>query len=226
MQTSGHGKLLNGSMGLPDAPTLVASVTKGRPITFSHLRVDSPGHARYSMPTEAAYAIHLHLKETTSYEVREVGRVDRNECAKAGSLIFADCQSPRQILFNTPFHTIRSRVPLPALQEFAEEAGGSRQVFLRPPSSCGSDDPIIRHLLILAPYLGTTREQALPLRWPHCIGAPSPSFADICIRRHCGPVSPRRLGSVAGTACEGGYERQPRQGHIHRTVGERVWPVE
>jgi AraC family transcriptional regulator len=57
-------------------------------------------------------------------------------------------QSPRQILFKTPFHTIRSCVPLPALQEFAEEAGGSRQVFLRPPSSSGSDDPIIRHLFL------------------------------------------------------------------------------
>jgi AraC family transcriptional regulator len=151
--TRGHAGLLSRRLGLQDPPTVVASVPNGRPITFSHLRVDSPGQAPYSTPSEAAYSIHLHLRDITSYEIREVGRVTRNECAKAGSLSFADLQYPQHVLFNTPFHTIRSYVPLPALQEFAEEAGGRRQVFLRPPSS-GSDDPIVRHLfLCLRPIL-------------------------------------------------------------------------
>jgi AraC family transcriptional regulator len=153
MKTGGHGRLLNRRLDLLEPPTLVASVTKGRPITFSDLRVDLPGQAPYSIPAEAAYSIHLHLRETRSYEIREVGRVDRKECAKAGSLTFADRRAPRHILFKAPFHTIRSHVPLPALQEFAEEAGGSRQVFLRTPS-CGSHDPIVRHLfLCLRPFL-------------------------------------------------------------------------
>jgi AraC family transcriptional regulator len=153
MQTSGHGRLLNRRLDLLAPPTLVASVTKGRPITFSDLRVDSPGQALYSIPAEAAYSIHLHLSETTLYEIREVGRLYRKEYAKAGMLIFADRQFPRDVFFNTPFHTIRSYVPLPALQEFAEEAGGRRPVCLKPPS-CGSDDPIVRHLfLCLRPIL-------------------------------------------------------------------------
>jgi AraC family transcriptional regulator len=134
-------------------PSLVASMTNGPPITFWHLRVDSPGQSLYSISAESAYSIHVHRRETTSFEIREVGRVNRKEFAKAGSLCFFDNQSPRHVLFNTPFHTIRSYVPLPALQEFAEEAGGSRQVSLRPPS-CGSDDTIVRHLfLCLRPFL-------------------------------------------------------------------------
>jgi AraC family transcriptional regulator len=148
-----HEGLRNRRPNLLNPPTLVASGAKGRPITFSHLRVDSPGQAPYSVPAEAAYSIHLHLRETTSYQIQEVGRADRKECAKAGSLTFADLQSPRHVLFNTPFHTIRSYVPLPVLQEFAEEAVGRRPVLLRPPSFV-SDDPIVRHLFLsLRPIL-------------------------------------------------------------------------
>jgi AraC family transcriptional regulator len=151
--TRGHGGLRNQRLDLPNPATLVASVPSGRPITFSHLRVDSPGQAPYSTPTDAAYSIHLHLRDITSYQIREVGRVDRKECAKAGSLSFADLHYSQHVLFNTSFHTIRSYVPLAALQEFAEEAGGRRQIFLRPPS-CGLDDPIVRHLfLCLRPIL-------------------------------------------------------------------------
>jgi len=153
MQTSGHGAALKRRLGLQKPQTLVASAPNGRPITFSHLRVNSPGQGLYSIPAETAYSIHLHLREITSFEIREVGRANRKELAKAGNLIFADRQSPRHVLFHTPFHTLRSHVPLPALQDFAEEAGGRRQVFLRPPS-CGSDDPIVRHLLLsLSPFL-------------------------------------------------------------------------
>lgn len=138
---------------LLNAQTLTTSALNSRPITFSHLRVDLPGDVPYSIPSEAAYSIHLHLTGNTSYQIREVGGVERKECRKAGSLSFADLQSPQQALFNTPFHSIRSYVPLPALQEFAEEAGGCRQVSLRPPS-CMLDDPIIRHLfLCLRPIL-------------------------------------------------------------------------
>jgi AraC family transcriptional regulator len=147
VKTSRHEALLK-RLDLRDPPpSLVTSVANGRPITFWLLRVDSPGQGFYSIPAESAYSIHLHL------EIREVGRVNRKELAKAGSLCFFDLQSPQHVLFNTPFHTIRSYVPLPALQEFAEEAGGRRQVFLRPPS-CGLDDPIVRHLLLcLRPFL-------------------------------------------------------------------------
>jgi AraC family transcriptional regulator len=152
-KTSRHGALLKRFDLQDPPPSLVASVANGRPITFWHLRVDSPGHGLHSISAESAYSIHVHLRETTSFEIREVGRGNRKEFAKAGSLCFFDYQSPRQVLFNTPFHTIRSYVPLPALQEFAEEAGGRRQVFLKPPS-CGSDDPTIRHLfLCLRPFL-------------------------------------------------------------------------
>jgi AraC-like DNA-binding protein len=129
-------------------------VANGRPITFCYVRADSPGPGFYSTPAQSAYSIHLQLRETTSFEVQEVGRVNRKEFAKAGSLCLFDYQFPRDVLLNTPLHTISSYVPLPALQEFAEEAGGRRrQVFLRPPP-CGSDDPIIRHLfLCLRPFL-------------------------------------------------------------------------
>jgi AraC family transcriptional regulator len=153
MQTSGHGEMLSRRFGLQDPPTLVARVTKGRPITFSHLRVDSAGRTLSRIPADTAYSIHVHLREITSFEIQEDGPVSRKGYAKGGSLCFFDLQSPPHILYDTPLHTIRSYVPLAALQEFAEEAGGSRQVFLRPPS-CGSDDAIVRHLfLCLSPIL-------------------------------------------------------------------------
>jgi AraC-like DNA-binding protein len=144
MQTSGHGALLKRRFGLKDAPSLVATVPADRPITFSHLRVDSAGQALGSIPADSAYSIHLHLRETTSFHIRE-GRASREECTKGGSVCLFDLQSPPHIFFDTPLHTIRSYVPLLALQEFAQESGGRRQVFLRPPS-CGADDPVIRHL--------------------------------------------------------------------------------
>jgi AraC family transcriptional regulator len=153
LASRGHGGLLKGRLGLQDPPTLVADVPNGRPITFSHVRFDWSGQAAYSLPADTAYSLHLHLGETTSYEIREVGGVSRKVRAKAGNLSFADLRSPAEISFNGTLHSIRSYVPLPALQEFAAEAGGSRQVFLRTPSGV-SDDPILRHLLLcLLPIL-------------------------------------------------------------------------
>jgi AraC family transcriptional regulator len=159
METSGHGRLLNRRFGLQDPPTLFASVLDGRPLTFSHLRVESPGLALANIPTDNAYAIHVHLREITSFQLRHEGRLNKKESAKAGSLCFFDLQASPDIIFDTPFHTIRSYVPLPALEEFAEEAGGRRQVTLRPPS-CGLDDPIVWHLFLsLRPSLEQPSEK-------------------------------------------------------------------
>jgi AraC family transcriptional regulator len=145
MQTSGIGGLLNRRFGLEDPPTLIAHLASDRPITFSQLRVDFAGRALGSIPAETAYSIHLHLRDTL-FDLREEGHKSRQERPKAGSLCFFDLQSPPDIFFETSFHTIRSHVPLLALQEFAREAGARRQVVLQPPSS-GAHDPIIRHLL-------------------------------------------------------------------------------
>jgi AraC family transcriptional regulator len=146
MQTSGRGELLNKRFGLKDPPTLIAASPGDRPITFAHLRMDSPGQALASIPAESAYSIHVHLRETTLFAIREEGSMSRKVCSKAGSLCFFDLRSPRQIFFDTPFQTIRSHVPFLVLQEFAREAGTRRQVALRSPSY-GADDPIISHLL-------------------------------------------------------------------------------
>jgi AraC family transcriptional regulator len=146
MQTSGRGELLNKRFGLKDPPTLIAASAGDRPITFSHLRMDSPGQALASIPAESAYSIHVHLRETTLFAIREEGSRDRKVSSKAGSLCFFDLRSPPQICFDTPFQTIRSYVPSLALQAFAREAGSRREVALRSPSY-GADDPIIRHLL-------------------------------------------------------------------------------
>lgn len=145
MQTSGRGDLLNRRFGVKDPPVLVATLPSDRPITFSHLRVDSAGQALANIPADAAYSIHVHLRETTLFDIREEGSRSRKECTKAGSVCFFDLQSPPQLFFNTPLHTIRSYVPFLALQEFAREIGRPRQISLRRPSS-GADDPIIRHL--------------------------------------------------------------------------------
>jgi AraC family transcriptional regulator len=144
MQTSGRGGLLNGRFRLQDPPTLVTTLPSDRPVTFSHLRMDS-GQALGSIPADTAYSIHLHLRQSTLFDIREEGRIGRKELTKAGSVCFFNLQSPPQIVFETPLHTIRSYVPFLALQEFAQEAGHRRQVFLRRPS-CGADDPTIRHL--------------------------------------------------------------------------------
>jgi AraC family transcriptional regulator len=146
MQTSGRGELLSRRFGLKDPPTLIAALTGDRPITFSHLRMDSSGQALGCIPAEPAYSIHVHLRETTLLGISEEGRRSRQARVKAGSLCFFDLRSPPQILFHTPFQTIRSYVPFLALQEFAQEAGSRRAVVLKTPSY-GADDPIIRHLL-------------------------------------------------------------------------------
>jgi AraC-like DNA-binding protein len=145
MQTSGYGALLNRRFGLQDPPTLIAAVASDRPITFSLLRVDSARQALGSIPADTAYSIHVQLRETTSFEIRQERQRSRKISSKAGSLCFFDLQSPPDIFFETPLRSIRSHMPAMALQEFAREAGERRQVVLRPPSS-GTVDPIIRHL--------------------------------------------------------------------------------
>jgi AraC-like DNA-binding protein len=73
-------------------------------------------------------------------------------------LCFFDLQSPPDIHFDTPFRTIRSHVPIPALQEFAETAGERRQVYLKPPQP-GTDDAVLRHLFTsLLPILAQPEE--------------------------------------------------------------------
>jgi AraC-like DNA-binding protein len=94
---------------------------------------------------ESAYSIHLHLRDTL-FDLRVQGQRDTKEGPKAGSLCFFDLQSRRDILFELPFHTVRSYVPLLALQDLAREGGARKQVALKPPPP-GADDPIIRHLL-------------------------------------------------------------------------------
>jgi hypothetical protein len=168
MQTSGRGELLNKRFGLKDPSTLIAAFPGDRPITFSHLRMDSPGQALASIPAESAYSIHVHLRQNTLFAVREEGSRSRKTCSKAGSLCFFYLRSPPQIFFDTPFQTIRSYVPFLALQEFAREAGSRRQVVLRPPSY-GADDPIIRHLLrvCIPPWNGPRRGTLSSLTTSH-----------------------------------------------------------
>jgi AraC family transcriptional regulator len=157
MQTSEQRVLRNRGLGLPGGPALMTSVANGRPITFSHLRVDSPRQAPYSIKADTAYSVYLHLRDS-SFELEEAERGYRKVYVKAGSPVVSDHQSPRHVLSHTPIHTISSYVPLSALQQFAEEAGGSRQVFLKEPS-CGSDDAILRHLfLCLRPLLEQPEE--------------------------------------------------------------------
>ena len=165
MHSSGKGALLDRRFGLQDPPTLVSTLSSGRPITFSHLRVDFAGLVLGSIPAEAAYSIHLHLRET-AFLLRAEGDSTRRGYTQAGGLCFFDLQSPPDIAFDTPFRTIRSYVPLSALQAFSEEAGRRGPVFLRPPSN-EADDPFIRHLFgSLQPILGDS-EKANPLLVDH-----------------------------------------------------------
>ena len=144
MQTSGKGGLLNKRFGLQDPTTLITTLSSDQPVTFSHLRVDSAGLTLASIPAEAAYSIHVHLRDTT-FNLRVDGRSMGKKHSEAGCLCFFDLQSPPDILFDAPFRTIRSHVPIPAIQELAEEAGARRQVYLEPPQP-GTDDAVLRHL--------------------------------------------------------------------------------
>ena len=162
METSGLGRLLQRRFRLQVPPTLVTTLSGHQRISFSHLRVDSTSVTLRSVPGEAAYSVNVHLRDTT-FQVREGGRSGGKEHCEAGSQCVIDLHSPPDIAFDAPFRMINSHVPVSALEEFAEEAGGRRPIFLRPPPR-GTVDPIIRHLFgSLQPILEHPEEGSLLL---------------------------------------------------------------
>jgi AraC family transcriptional regulator len=146
MQTSANGEPLNKRYGILNPPTLVASVTRGQFTTFSRLRVEAPGLVLGNIAPEGAYSFMLWMTGQTSGDVCLPGGTHEKVVAAAGSVCPFDLSSPPSITFDTPLDGIRSHLPLAAIQEFSEESGGPREVFLRPPP-CGTVDPIIQHLI-------------------------------------------------------------------------------
>jgi AraC-like DNA-binding protein len=199
MQTSGRGGLLNKRFGLQDPPTLVTTISSDKPITFSHLRVDSSGVTLGNIPGETAYSVSVHMRDTI-YQIREGRQTDGKELSKAGNLCLFDLHNPPHIAFDTPFRIIRSYIPVPALEEFAEETGRRRPIFLRPPSR-RTADPVIRYLFkSLEPILEHPEDEhslfvdhiALALQDHLLQTYASPLIEDRPVRRGLAPWQERR----------------------------------
>jgi AraC-like DNA-binding protein len=157
---------LNKWYGISNPPTLVATTPGERPITFSRLHFDMPGLAVTNIAAEDAYVIQLHVLRPMSCSIHEGGKGFGRKTFPVGSQCFFDLASPPSVLIDTPFDTIRTHIPLAAIQETSEQSGGRRQVYLKRPPF-GTFDPMIGHLICSLTSMFEPRDEANALFIDH-----------------------------------------------------------
>jgi len=146
MRNTGNGRLLSKRLGIPDPPTFVTSVSRGAPITFTRLRLDSASPTCDGIiPAEDAYSFHVNFLKQESFSISIKARtVERYFLGEKDSLML-DYGETSATTLHTPLDTVRLYVPRLTLQDFVREEFGSNEVHLRPPQQV-MRDPILYHL--------------------------------------------------------------------------------
>ena len=70
MRNAGYERLLSKRLGIPSPPTFVTSVSRGAPITFTRLRLDSASPAcDGTIPAEESYSFHVNFLKQESFSI-------------------------------------------------------------------------------------------------------------------------------------------------------------
>ena len=146
MRNTGYGRLLSKRFGILNPPTFATSVSRGAPITFTRLRLDSASPTCDGIiPAEEAYSFHVNfLKQETLSVSRKARTVERYLLCEGDSTML-DYSETSTVILHTAMDTVRLYVPRPTLQDFVQEEYGSREAHLKPPQQV-MRDPILYHL--------------------------------------------------------------------------------
>ena len=146
MRNTGYGRLLSKRFGILNPPTFAISVSRGAPITFTRLRLDSASPTCDGIiPAEEAYSFHVNfLKQETLSVSRKARTVERYLLCEGDSTML-DYSETSTVILHTAMDTVRLYVPRPTLQDFVREEYGSREAHLKPPQQV-MRDPILYHL--------------------------------------------------------------------------------
>ncbi len=146
MRTTGYERLLSKRLGIPNPPTFVTSVSRGAPITFTRLRLDSASPTcDGTMPAEEAYSFHVNFLKQESFSISIKARTVERYFLGEGCSIMLDYSETLATTLHSAMDTVRLYVPRLTLQDFVREEYGSSEAYLKPPQQV-IGDPILYHL--------------------------------------------------------------------------------
>jgi len=146
MRTTGYERLLSKRLGIPNPPTFVTSVSRGAPITFTRLRLDSASPTcDGTMPAEEAYSFHVNFLKQESFSISIKARTVERYFLGEGCSIMLDYSETLATTLHSAMDTVRLYVPRLTLQDFVREEYGSSEAYLKPPQQV-MGDPILYHL--------------------------------------------------------------------------------
>ena len=146
MRTTGYERLLSKRFGIPNPPTFVTSVSRGAPITFTRLRLDSASPTcDGTIPAEEAYSFHVNFLKKESFSISIIARTVERYFLGEGCSMMLDYSETSATTLHSAMDTVRLYVPRLTIQDFVREEYGSGEVHLKPPQQV-MRDPILYHL--------------------------------------------------------------------------------
>jgi AraC-like DNA-binding protein len=146
MRNTGYGRFLSKRFGIPNSPTFVTSVSRGAPITFTRLRLDSASPTCDGIiPAEDAYSFHVNFLKQESFSISIKARTVERYFLGEGDSMMLDYGETSATTLHSALDTVRLYVPRPTLRDFVREEYGSSEAYLKPPQQV-MRDPILYHL--------------------------------------------------------------------------------
>src|ERR1700674_953214 len=146
MRTTGYERLLSKRLGIPNPPTFVTSVSRGAPITFTRLRLDSASPTcDGTIPAEDSYSFHVNFLKQESFSISIKARTVERYFLGEGCSMMLDYSETSATTLHSALDTVRLYVPRLTLQDFVREEYGSGEVHLKPTQQV-MRDPILYHL--------------------------------------------------------------------------------
>jgi AraC family transcriptional regulator len=146
MRTTGYERFLSKRFGIPNPPTFVTSLSRGAPITFTRLRLDSASPTcDGTIPAEEAYSFHVNFLKQESFSISIIARTVERYFLGEGCSMMLDYSETSATILHSAMDTVRLYVPRLTLQDFVREEYGSGEVHLKPPQQV-MRDPILYHL--------------------------------------------------------------------------------
>src|ERR1700731_666899 len=146
MRKSGSGRRLNERFGIPNPPTFFPRVSRGAPITFTRLRLDSASPTcDGTIPAEEAYSFYVNFLKQESFSISIKARTVERHFLGEGCSMMLDYSETSATRLHSAMDTVRLYVPRLTFQDFVREEYGSSEVHLKPPQQV-MRDPILYHL--------------------------------------------------------------------------------
>jgi AraC-like DNA-binding protein len=145
LETSGQGEWLRRRFALTNLRTMSSLIAPGQPATYTKLVIGSNGHHLGNIPAENAYSLQIIRNNPITFRLREPRRPWQQKAAAADTIGLFDLETPPEIVFYSPFDTIRCYIPRAALLDLAADERNSVDASLHVPP-VGTPDPFIARL--------------------------------------------------------------------------------